>query len=424
MRVLWVANVPAGDAPLALGLPPNHFGGWLDGLLGGLQLETGIELAVAFPLPRAEQALVGASARVTYYGFSPQRADSHLDAICAEFTPEIVHIFGTEMSHSLDAVNVANSRGIPVVVQLQGLMKAIDVHQDGGLRRSVSRGGSIIDCVRGRPFRRLRGAVERERRILREVHHVIGRTEFDKAIALGVNSDLLYHHCNETLRNQFYTGQWRLENCDKHTLFFSQATTPLKGLHIVLLALSEVRTRIPTARLRIAGPRATERGVRAWLRRTPYSRYLLRMIAALQLEEAIEWVGVMDAASMKREFLRSHVFISSSFVENESNSLSEAMLLGMPCIASYVGGVPDRLRHGRNGLLYQSDAFYMLAHQIVRVLSSDSLAQRLGAAARDQAQITNDQSTNANATREVYDLVLKSNGPLGGPPAGTFKARS
>ena len=67
---------------------------------------------------------------------------------------------------------------------------------------------------------------------------------------------------------------------------------------------------------------------------------------------------------MKERFLKSNVFVSPSTIENSPNSLGEAMLLGIPCISSDVGGVKNLLKHEEEGYVYQTDAPYMLAYYV------------------------------------------------------------
>ena len=64
-------------------------------------------------------------------------------------------------------------------------------------------------------------------------------------------------------------------------------------------------------------------------------------------------------------------------------SLLEAMAAGAPVVASAVGGIPDIVRHGLNGLLVTPGDPTSLAQAIARVLADRALAARLGHAARE-----------------------------------------
>ena len=54
-------------------------------------------------------------------------------------------------------------------------------------------------------------------------------------------------------------------------------------------------------------------------------------------------------------------------IENSPNSLAEVMILGLPTVSSYGGGIPDTVKHNEEGYLYQGDAHYMLAYFIKKV---------------------------------------------------------
>ena len=60
---------------------------------------------------------------------------------------------------------------------------------------------------------------------------MIGRTDWDEACTKEINPKVQYHFCNESLRDSFYSGSWEYQNCEKHSIFMSQAATPIKGLH-------------------------------------------------------------------------------------------------------------------------------------------------------------------------------------------------
>ena len=89
--------------------------------------------------------------------------------------------------------------------------------------------------------------------------------------------------------------------------------------------------------------------------------------------------------------MESNLFISASSTENESNSLGEAKMLGMPVIASFVGGVSDRIKHKEDGLAYQYDDTTMLARYICDIFENPEQAIEYGKAARENEIIISDK---------------------------------
>lgn len=81
------------------------------------------------------------------------------------------------------------------------------------------------------------------------------------------------------------------------------------------------------------------------------------------------------------------------------------MLLGMPCVASDVGGVSSMLNHGREGLLYPSDDPYLLAEYICRVFEQDDMAAEMGRNAKIHAVQTHDPERNFRDLLNIYENI-------------------
>jgi glycosyltransferase involved in cell wall biosynthesis len=61
------------------------------------------------------------------------------------------------------------------------------------------------------------------------------------------------------------------------------------------------------------------------------------------------------------------------------------MQVGLPCVASYAGGIPSLVEQGRTGLLFPTGDAPLLAEAIMRIFRDDDLACRLSVAARNAA---------------------------------------
>lgn len=186
---------------------------------------------------------------------------------------------------------------------------------------------------------------------------------------------------------------------------------PLKNLHTVLKALPSILQRWPDAELRIAGWPPLDKGplFRPLIDRLfPYQRYCRKLADELGIAEHIHYTGPLDAAAMRQAYLDADVFILPSLSENSPNSLGEAMLLGLPCVASRAGGIPDMMADGQEGLLYgealDADA---LAAAVTRVLSAPDGGAVLGQAARARALQTHDPAANAETLCGIYQTILQ-----------------
>jgi glycosyltransferase involved in cell wall biosynthesis len=248
---------------------------------------------------------------------------------------------------------------------------------------------------------RSRGIVEK--RALRSVDFINGRTEWDKAHAFFINPQASYGHNDETLRMPFYEGQWELEHCQNYRIFMSQAHYPIKGLHMLLQALPAVIADYPNAEVHIAGHDFfNNRGCKI----NGYGYYINRLIQKLGLSENIYFTGLLDGDEMKAQYLKAHVFVCPSAIENSPNSLGEAQMLGTPVVASWVGGIPSMVEHGVSGLLYRFEEPEHLAAHILNVFANVELCKKLAIGGREAAQMRHNPERNAHNLYKSYKLLL------------------
>lgn len=125
----------------------------------------------------------------------------------------------------------------------------------------------------------------------------------------------------------------------------------------------------------------------------------------LDLKENIYFTGILNEEQMVKQLLKANVFALPSVIENSSNSLGEAMLLGMPCVASNVGGTSDILEHKKEGFLYPYTEEAMLAEYISRFFDNDELCLELGKNAKIKANKTHNRDNNKEEIIKIYKKV-------------------
>lgn len=421
MRILWVTNIVLPDIARKLNLGAVYsIGGWMVGMWNAMKKQKDVELAISFPLYETTDLTIGEVDGARVYGFAQSQriclhyeesVERQLRQAMDDFQPDIVHIFGTEYMHALAAVR-AFGRPERTVIGIQGMVSVYAKHFMAGVPDWVQRGRTFRDIAKGDNLIHQRQSFYERARFeieaIEKVDHVIGRTDWDKACTEQINRQAHYHFCNETLRESFYEHRWELSQCEKHSIFVSQGSYPIKGFHYLLQAMPAILKEYPDAHVYVAGGDITKQD--SWkdkLRQSSYGKYICQLIHDNGLQGHVTFTGFLDEQAMCERYYRSHVFVSPSSIENSPNSVGEAMLLGMPVVSSDVGGVKNMMTHGEEGFVYQEDAPYMLAHYVNRIFADDDLAQRLGAAAHVHAAKTHDRTVNGNRLFEIYQDILE-----------------
>jgi len=86
--------------------------------------------------------------------------------------------------------------------------------------------------------------------------------------------------------------------------------------------------------------------------------------------------------------------------------IAEAMAAGVPVVATRVGGIPEMVKHGETGLLYEAGNVRELTYCLSRLLLEPLLRNQLGHQARKVAQTTNSPAQVAAATVAAYRQLL------------------
>lgn len=385
MKVLWVVNTVFPDLALRLGQPSPVFGGWMYGAAAMLAKCPSIELSVATVYP-GEPLLAERIGDIDYHLLTSRRdLKQQWQAVIDRHKPDVIHVHGTEYPHGLELLRIAPE--IPAIVSIQGLVSVCARYYLAGL--------SFFDIFRNITFRdvvrmdtlfqqqyRMTKRGEAEREYISRATTIMGRTEWDWAHVEALRPNAPYVHCDEMLRDAFYGDErWTYEDCKPHSIFVSQASYPIKGLHQLIKAAVIVKRHYPDIEIRVAGTDITSASSwRSRIRRGGYGKYLRRLIAETGMQDVVKFLGPLDSAQMKAEYLRCNVSVCPSAIENSSNSIAEAQILGVPVIASQVGGIDTMTESFTVGQTYRFDEYEVLASQIRSVFSRrESLCDQRGA---------------------------------------------
>lgn len=367
IKVLWFSPVPLRART------GNAFGGgWVSALESAVASRSDIELGVSFlhPFSHGKER----HGNVTYYPM--QRPQSsfcrvgrffriaaqdkiELDLckrVVDDFRPDIIQVFGTESSFGL----ISRETDIPVVIHLQGLMGPyMNAWVPPGYRMwdYVTRGSRnplrIALGLRALAFNR--HAAERELEIMHSCKAFLGRTDWDHAFVSLHAPGARYFSCWEALRPCFYEpGVW---TPPATPVFVSTISGPLYKGHDMILK---------TARM------LKESGLFGFEWRV-YGvgdiRFAERKTGIRAADVGVRSAGVATAEKLRAALLSCSVYVHPSYIDNSPNSVCEAQVLGVPVVATNVGGVASLFSADRSCCLIPANDPLMAADRIKKALT-------------------------------------------------------
>lgn len=441
MKVLWLCNILLPAFAKHEGIEYTNREGWLSGSFDKISAQRklgkcDIDLAVCFPVPEQAKWDKKEIDGVVFYSFhedlnTPEIYKSELEIrfkeIIADYEPDIIHIFGTEFPHSLAMIR-AFGKPERTLLGIQGLCDAIAKEYMADLPEHVRKDATFRDKIKKDSLleqqAKFRLRAENERKMIELSGHITGRTSFDRDEVRKINPGVKYHAMNETMREEFYEGDWTEGGAVPHSIFLSQGDYPLKGFHFVLQALPALLEKYPDTHVYVAGnsiiggiDRRTvtvpdEAGVMVsgsryplFMRISAYGKYLKLLIAKGHLKNNVTILGKLSAAQMKEQYLKSSVFVCPSVIENSPNSVGEAMLLGVPTVAARTGGIPSMLDDGRDGLLFEPGDVNGLTQAILQIWEERIITGVYSENARSHALMTHDPDVNYARLLEIYHAL-------------------
>lgn len=138
---------------------------------------------------------------------------------------------------------------------------------------------------------------------------------------------------------------------------------------------------------------------------------LLRRVEEAGLGDRVIAPGRVDQATVAGVMRSADAFVLPSWAEGMPNVLLEAMACGLPCVSTPVGGVPEVLEHGVNGLSTPARDGTALQHTLADLFTDRERAVRLGARALQTIRERFSWESNARAHRDLYHSLLAARRP-------------
>ena len=273
-------------------------------------------------------------------------------------------------------VAVAAGRGVPVIISVHGSdMFALRGGLCTWLKRLALRRAAVVTVNSSATEAAVR-AIAPGVPVLRRIPMGVAAPESAPA------------RSREDMRRELQLG-------DGPVLLFVGRLVAQKGVADLLQALAILAHDWPAASAIIVGD-------------GPERPHLEARVAALKIDGRVRFVGPVDPARVPGYLAAADVFVAPSkatldgTAEGQGLAVVEAMLAGLPVVASRSGGLVDAVRPEETGLLVDEEAPAQIAAAVARLLRDRDLARRLARQARAMAADTYAAERTADAFSRLF----------------------
>jgi glycosyltransferase involved in cell wall biosynthesis len=206
----------------------------------------------------------------------------------------------------------------------------------------------------------------------------------------GVPGEFLNHHWRPASGAPGTPG-----TIDRRPILFFGRFSHSKGVDVLLEAFAGIN-RIAAQHLVLVGS-------------GPHRARYLDRIRALKLDDRVqlrEWATHQDLAQL---LTSSSIAVLPSREENFSLAVLSAMAVGIPLVTTAVGGTPEVVKHGKNGLLCEPGNASQLRDAMNRLLADPAYASELGTAGCELVRRSFTWEAAARKFEELYATLSVAN---------------
>lgn len=414
MRVLWFTNTPCNYQ--------NHIGygggGWLTALQDELCKIKDVSLGVSFcmdgqpwkveqkgvtyyPVPNHKKAIKNKVMDIIHYKdvsrdeiLWPHYINKFKEVI-NDFQPVVIEVFGSELYTGLAAI-AAKELSVPCCLHVQGILSlSVYTYMPPGMSKwgyYLCEGiGHIYNNIQYMAY--WNRSCLREKVILKNVPHVIGRTEWDKKAMEMLAPQAEYHYGGEIIRACFY------EHCERKSSAKAVISTTIsnatyKGFDLLLKIANILKKEL--------------RQEFEWNVYGNINPQIAEHITKIKYKDVnVNLCGVVNAEQLREYLLGSTLYCHTSYIENSPNSVAEAQMLEIPVVAANVGGVSSTVSQGEDGYLFPATDPYMAAYYIKHLIEHEDVNIELGKRASENAKTRHDKQKIVTQLLETYNAIAK-----------------
>jgi colanic acid/amylovoran biosynthesis glycosyltransferase len=167
-----------------------------------------------------------------------------------------------------------------------------------------------------------------------------------------------------------------------------------KAQHILIRAIRLLRDRGRKVHLTLVGDGPTR----------PLIEQLIR---ELDVVKDVELTGAQNHDKVLDYYRRANAFVCSSYAEGLPVVLMEAMAMEIPCVSTWITGIPELIRDGVDGLLVPPASPEHIADAVERLITEPGLAERIGKAGRERIEDRYNLRKNIPALAQAFERFVR-----------------
>lgn len=334
--------------------------------------------------------------RIIYSGEAYQK----ISQLIADVQPDIAHIHGIAHETSPSILPAIKRAGIPIVQTLHDykLLCPNTTFVANGQICESCKGHQYYNVVRKRCKRGSFGAsllagIEMYVHKIMQIYEnnidtFIAPSQFlcDKIVDYGIRTPVV--HIPNFIDTERFPPCYE---ADDYFVYCGRLTA-VKGVRTLI----EAMTQIPTSRLYIAGHGELEEELRTYVREHHMQN--------------VEFLGHLNTPDLIALIQRARFMVSpSEWYENYPMTVLEALACGTPVVGAAIGGIPELVKDGETGLLFEAGSVSMLVEKINDLLQNPAKAIAMGRNGRRQVVASNNPALHYRQTLEVYEQALHLN---------------
>lgn len=198
------------------------------------------------------------------------------------------------------------------------------------------------------------------------------------------NIDVLYNPCPDVQGIELSVKR-------EKNILFAATLYKEKGYLDLIEAFGKIATKHPEWKLLLAGNGNQEEGI--------------ALAEKYNVADRVKFLGWVKGDDKDNVFRTSSLFCLPSYAEGFPMAVLDAWAYGLPVVTTPVGGIPDIVVDGENGLLFNPGDVNALAEKLETLIKDTKLRNKLSEEARLLADTTFNVATIAQQLDEIYKSI-------------------